>query len=284
MSITLKLRKILYIGISNLPLSLNLLKGNKIYGDIKKILLELLSNYKADLVIHSPIYLGSLDLIGSPTLFIESISKGITAFTNQLREGNSNILYNIASGSGRLLYYFSQGVLSSINAISSTVSSNLSISERERSYSDSLDDDDSYSIFSYITAPISGLFDVISNTTSYIMLRAGMTNILGLNDYNPFDIYYLSISKFKDIDLSENSYLFRCKVLNENYNEIYFIFNNKLSTLIEYKEDKIIKIHSIPSNDLIINDDNIIINNLSIVLDKDNIKIIKFEIKQDQFI
>lgn len=298
MKVTLKLKKVIYFGVSNLPLSLNSINGIQIYCQMKRFTKEVISNYITDLVLHSPMYIGSLDLIGSPVVLIDSIGKGINAFISQLRStrsnyttthnnnNNSNILVKVASGSGQLLYYLSEGILSSINVLSSTLSNNITrpskIEPIHNSYTTSTSKEEQSSYFSYITKPIGGLFNIITNTTSYIMEKTGMTSEIKKYEEYEFVLYYLNIKSLKHIfnhNFPEESYLFKCHIINsevENMN-VFCICNKKKVYLIDFTNGIITLLTTCNSDEVKIEGNFAFINEFKMKINKDVSKVINYE-------
>jgi hypothetical protein len=97
-----------------------------------QLLKQLTSHYVTSLVLRAGWMLGSLDLIGSPTAFVQQLSNGIVDFVRMpyrgLREhGPSGFLVGFSSGSLSLIRNLSAGTITSLTSFASFLSRNMDI-------------------------------------------------------------------------------------------------------------------------------------------------------------
>ena len=101
-----------YLGVYRTPVTFSQVLLRQLSMPLDDLLSELAANYVADLVMRSPVLFGSLDMLGNPSGFVRSIGTGVhELFTT----GQVTSLFR----------HVSQGTLSSIAGLSSSIARNM---------------------------------------------------------------------------------------------------------------------------------------------------------------
>ena len=68
----------MFLGVKQMPVVLKPVLVSNVLCAPNRLVKELAATYLADTILRSPVLLGSLDLLGNPTQFINSVATGFT--------------------------------------------------------------------------------------------------------------------------------------------------------------------------------------------------------------
>jgi hypothetical protein len=105
-----------------------------------RLLRELVAGYTASAIARSPLLLGSLDLLGNPTFWLQSVGAGVRDLLllprNALGQGPRAFVGAVGGGLLSLLRHTTEGTLTSVSGFSSSLARNMErLSGSEGSYS-----------------------------------------------------------------------------------------------------------------------------------------------------
>jgi len=132
----------LHLGAGRMPLALSEISLRNVNAPIGQLAKQLAAQYLADAILAAPIILGSLQILGNPTFLVQSLISGVTDFvtlpTHALARGPTAFLSAVVGGTLSLFRHASEGTLSSLSSLSSSLARNLDrLSNRTWSSSES---------------------------------------------------------------------------------------------------------------------------------------------------
>ena len=126
------------VGVEKTPLVLQSLSLSNVQCAVDRLFMEFLSSYLGDLLLRSPMVLGSLSLLGNPTQFIEHVGTGfrdlIEIPMDSLNDGVQAFFWGVGRGVVALAQNVSEGTFTSVSAFSESLARNierLSVSSRD---------------------------------------------------------------------------------------------------------------------------------------------------------
>ena len=132
-----------YLSCSDTPFRLSQYELESVYSNWPEISQVIAEKYISSLLMHIGWVLGSLELIGNPVNFIESVGRGLRDLVSLPYEGLTRspglFIQGIGQGTASFLRQFSSGALTSITNLASSIARNmerLSMDQDHMSYQD----------------------------------------------------------------------------------------------------------------------------------------------------
>eukprot|EP00475_Leptophrys_vorax_P036237 TRINITY_DN6084_c0_g1_i2.p1 TRINITY_DN6084_c0_g1~~TRINITY_DN6084_c0_g1_i2.p1 ORF type:complete len:576 (+),score=133.94 TRINITY_DN6084_c0_g1_i2:294-2021(+) len=118
-----------FVGVQRMPVKVAAVEINRLLASPDRFLKEMSATYLADLIIRSPLLIGSFDLIGNPTQIIAAITRGVGDLvqipSRAIGDGPIAFAFALGEGVSSLLRNVSEGTLMSVSGFSSSVARNL---------------------------------------------------------------------------------------------------------------------------------------------------------------
>jgi hypothetical protein len=118
-----------FVGVQRMPVRLAAVEMNHLLCTSDRFMKEITATYLADIIIRSPLLIGSFDLIGNPTQIIAAVSRGVGDLvqipSRAVGDGPVAFVFAVGEGISSLLKNVSEGTLMSVSGFSSSVARNL---------------------------------------------------------------------------------------------------------------------------------------------------------------
>lgn len=130
LELTLHARMALSLGLAHTPLSFDEVQVSSISCAPRRLLEAIAARYVADSLFRTPAVLGSLELLGNPTVLVNSVATGIYDFfalpaTGAKEAGVLGFMSGLGRGLSSLVMHVSEGTLTSVSDLSSSLMRNV---------------------------------------------------------------------------------------------------------------------------------------------------------------
>jgi len=119
----------IFVGARHMPVTLDGIELNAVLASVDRLATELAANYTACAIVRSPMLLGSLDILGNPTVMLQGFSHGISDLVGMPSRAVGEGPVAVVKATGRGLVSFfrhaSEGALISLSAVSGSLARNI---------------------------------------------------------------------------------------------------------------------------------------------------------------
>lgn len=118
-----------FLGVERMPVHLSMVSLKSTCCSADKLVRDIAGGYLADVLVRTPVLLGSLSLLGNPTFLVESFGRGLQDLVNMpkdaLSQGPSAFARAMVGGVVSLLQHVTHGTLTSVSGFSNGLARNV---------------------------------------------------------------------------------------------------------------------------------------------------------------